>query len=706
MTAISVGLLATMVCMNAVIATDILLYDLRPSTTLRLDDVYEYSHLLGALNGLANRNGPRLFTIYGYSDLRWQSYMNSINWPPDANYTVVESIVDLIKYLADDIKGVALYDPKVPATSNLAATASGVYNLIPICYRPVANSLYSQLVAEGPQLPVNMSFVNMFTGNITGSAKADAYIWAAAYFLDSKLADATYLGYYIDKWWSQSSKAPVAISENLGLNQDWIIKNRGFIFDLSPWDDEAPNDDPNQPLGADYKALITILSKAYQQHNGTEFSTLSGFVPWFFKYNNGKHKGYFSEWRMVQIMSAFNIVVDADSCCVENFGNAAFYSHYAATEIGKRFIQNPLPSREQLIQNGYLNEQNIVSKRTYILYYAGDYDSAAWLANLFKNLWDDPKRGSVPISWAINPNLYSRFPLLHSYLYKTRTANDFFVSGDSGAGYVNPTQLFEPRQFSDLPRADDLWIERNRYYYNRFNLKHTGFVINGLAGPLTNSSDLMYAKFSPLGFTHSKGYTPLGETALIPGTRVPSFTEIDLSRPSEVEQIVSYYNSTTTRFLVFRSTLRSASYYANITEHVQEVQPNISFVDPYTFALLARIHLSGDASINDDLVSYVDDTLPSVVHQGEQVTVNFSIRNEGWNTLNNLQLKLRFACDTEYTFNWTSAMNHGDIGTNTYQFQVNCNQSGEYQVAYQLFRDATPFETFGNVPWLSFVQVV
>jgi hypothetical protein len=545
----------------------------------------------------------------------------------------------------------------------------------------------------------------MFTGNITGSAKADAYIWAATYFLDSKLADATYLGYYIDKWWSQSPQASSAISENLGVNQDWVIKNRGFIFDLSPWDDEAPNDDPHQPLGADYNALITILRKAYQQHNGTKFSTLSGFVPWFFKYNDKKHQDYTSEWRMVHIMSGFNIVVDADSCCIENFANAAFYSHYASMEVGKRFVQNPLPSREQLIQNGFLNEQNIVSQKTYILYYAGDYDSAAWFANLFKNLWDDPKRGSVPVAWAVNPNLYSRFPLLHSYLYKTRTANDFFVSGDSGAGYLNPTQLFEPRQFSGLPRADDLWIERNRYYFNKFNIKHTGFVINGDSGPLTNSSDLMYTKFSPLGFTRQKGYTTLGETALIPGTRVPSFTETDLHRPNEVQQIVSDYKPNAVRFVVYRGILRSASSYANITEQVQKIQPNISFVDPYTFALLARIYLSGDASINDDLVSYVDDTLPKVVHQGDQVTANFSIRNEGWNTLNNLQLKLTFACNKEYTFNWTSTMNHGDVGTNTYQFEVNCNQPGEYQVIYQLFRDSTPFEAFGNVPWTSSVQV-
>ena len=577
MKSILLGVFALILIITEVTTTtNILLYDLRPSTKLSLDDIYEYAHLLGALSGLANRDSPRLYTIYTDSDVRWQSFMASIYWPADANYTTVESIVDLVTQLSDVVKGVALYDPKVPATSNLASTASGVYNLIPICYRPVPNSLYSQLVTAGPQLPVNISFVNMFTGNVTGSAKADAYIWAAQYFLDSKLADATYLGYYIDKWWSQSPQAGGAPLENLAVNQDWIIKNRGFVFDLSPWDDEAPNDEPQQPIGADFRALIIVLQKAYQQNNGAKFNTVSGFVPWLFKYVDAKHGGVPSEWRMTHVMSGFNIVVDADACCLDTFTNAAFFSHYSLVQGNHRFVQNPLPSREQLIQQGLLNEQNIVSKRTYTLYYAGDYDSAAWVANDLKSLWDDPKRGSVPIAWAINPNLYDRFPLLHPYLYVTRTANDFFVSGDSGAGYLNPTQLFEPRQFSGLPRADDLWIKRNRFYYNKFNIKHTGFVINGDSGPLTNNSDVMYTKFSPLGLTHQQGYSYLGETGLIPGTRVPSFSETDLSNPNEVQQIVSFYKPNEVRFVVFRGVLRSASNYANIAQQVQQIQPNIN----------------------------------------------------------------------------------------------------------------------------------
>ncbi len=79
----------------------------------------------------------------------------------------------------------------MPSTSNVAATASGARNLLPICYRPVSGtlsfiyfnnviiisgSLYSQFVSGGPKLPVSLSLVNMFDGNVTGSSKCDACI--------------------------------------------------------------------------------------------------------------------------------------------------------------------------------------------------------------------------------------------------------------------------------------------------------------------------------------------------------------------------------------------------------------------------------------------------------------------------------------------------------------------------------------------------
>jgi hypothetical protein len=55
-------------------------------------------------------------------------------------------------------------------------------------------------------------------------------------------------------------------------------------------------------------------------------------------------------------------------------------------------------------------------------------------------LWDDPRRGEVPINWSINPMLLDVGPALMHYYQKSQTKNDYFVVGPSGAGYTYPSQ--------------------------------------------------------------------------------------------------------------------------------------------------------------------------------------------------------------------------------------------------------------------------
>lgn len=55
---------------------------------------------------------------------------------------------------------------------------------------------------------------------------------------------------------------------------------------------------------------------------------------------------------------------------------------------------------------------------------------------------------AVPLGWAVDPNLKERFPVVFDYIFNSLQPNDRLITGDSGAGYVNPTQLFVPRQIS------------------------------------------------------------------------------------------------------------------------------------------------------------------------------------------------------------------------------------------------------------------
>ena len=82
-------------------------------------------------------------------------------------------------------------------------------------------------------------------------------------FIDTHLCDASFMGYYVDYF-----AAGAASSSNYMLskvpNHDYFIAHKGFFFDLDVWGDEAPNDDPSQPVGTDRTTLLLILQAAYE----------------------------------------------------------------------------------------------------------------------------------------------------------------------------------------------------------------------------------------------------------------------------------------------------------------------------------------------------------------------------------------------------------------------------------------------------------
>jgi hypothetical protein len=80
-----------------------------------------------------------------------------------------------------------------------------------------------------------------------------------------------------------SSLNSVDFSLTKTTNHDYFIAHRAFFLDLSVWADEAPNDDPNQPLGTDRTTMIAILTSAYTMTEGGEMIHMGGFVPWHFK---------------------------------------------------------------------------------------------------------------------------------------------------------------------------------------------------------------------------------------------------------------------------------------------------------------------------------------------------------------------------------------------------------------------------------------
>jgi len=530
---------------------------------------YDALKLAASLQGLANRERPRLVLRFMPAlDDYWLDLMRR-DWLKDRPLRRANSLEELIGLFPDCARGVVLWDPALAATSNVAATVCGVEGWLPV---RAGSALYGRLVKEGPKLPVKMSLVGKF------DSKCGAYLWAKEEYLDTGKCNDALMAYYIDAYTQKPGEPGYAYHDlaNATLaNQDYYIARRAFFFDLGPWHDEAPVDDPGQEPGTDRKTLIALLRSLYAQNKGGKIATVGGFVPWNLKYTNfgaagGKHEPVPTEWEYAAILSAHNAIMDADALGLSCLTNASAYAHYPLRD---HYEQNPRPVPRPL------------EPKTYVLVYTGDYDSAAWLARHIPSVWDDPARGKIPMAWAFNPNLADRVPHVFDHIYRTRTENDWFIGGDSGAGYLNPNLLVGERLGSGLPDALDLWVEHNKSYYERFDYTITGFVINGFHGDMPLRLQKAYAQFSPDGVGMQLGF----EQPLVDGT--PFLRHVSDIYPKldnlqkTAAQMAFFAKQDKPQFLIYRMILQKPSTVLAIRDLLQQSrnQHNWEFCDPYTF---------------------------------------------------------------------------------------------------------------------------
>ena len=97
-------------------------------------------------------------------------------WMPSSKFVELNNFTDAINQFKSYFKGVVVYDPNVYSTSLVAETITGINDLLPVCGRD-NGVVYTEIVTKG-LFPIVTDLRNKFTGNVTGSKKNDAYIWA------------------------------------------------------------------------------------------------------------------------------------------------------------------------------------------------------------------------------------------------------------------------------------------------------------------------------------------------------------------------------------------------------------------------------------------------------------------------------------------------------------------------------------------------
>lgn len=563
--------------------------DLTGQTNARA--VWDTMHLLGALQGLVNRDGPKFYLFccrqFGVdTDRFWLNWLREEDgWMSKAEIRSLPDLDAVLAQFRDSFEGLVVYDPNVPATAALASTVAGVERLLPVRHDPAPGSLYSRM----RNVPVKVWLVER-NGDSRFKGKVGAYRWAVDNYLKADRCGEGVAAYYVDAFWLNRPGQAQPDMHTLS-NHDWFVARRAFFFDLSPWGDEAPVDDPSQALGTDKRVLLEILGLLHR-NAGSGIVRIGGFPPWPFKYTThgqaGRHEGVPTEWEFTRLISQFNAFKEADAAGVGAMANASFFQHYPLKE--RHAQPNRKPGLADWKARGWVSGAGDVAPRLFVAHYVGDYDSPSWLYKAVPAFFNDPKRGEVPLAWAFDPNLADRAPQALVYAYRNASTNDFFISGNSGAGYLNPRGLTD-RPDSGLPSGLKQWQEHCERYFARWDMTITGFVLDGSSGASTAREYEAYRTFSPDGLgTHFDGGPKMH-------AGIPACPEQDLPDSSEAAARVIAERARkldgAPGFLWARSILKTPSWYSDVSRLLREKHPDVQVevVDPYSFFGLIKQHL-------------------------------------------------------------------------------------------------------------------
>ena len=572
--------------------------------------IWDECHFVSSIQGIANQNSPNLYIFFvgdnrenetnGFVDKYWFKKLTSDgDWMDDWQINEIKNLDELVSTFKNDFNGLVVYDENVPATSNIATTIAGVEKLACIRFDKDKDSLYYHLV-NNLKIPVKKWLVNkdgssLFTGTgiipetdtkSTGSAKCDAYMWAKLKYLDTGKCTPGLLGYYMDAYWI---KIPVSyigdrISNHSLSSHDYIIANKGFAFELSPWEDEAPNDDLTQPIGTDYATFLEIMHSAYKQNQG-KIIHVTGFLAWdkkYTSYSGGKYEPVQSEWKYAEILSCFNGYLDPEALADSSMANASVFSKY---ELKDKYEQKK-PTIDDLKKMGLILPDGKVKEASYVCIYVGDYDCAAWLYQHVPDIWDDEMRGEFPMGWAFGGHLANRFPYGMDYVRKTATANDYFIAADGAGGYHNPGHLVEPRKYSGLPSGVQAWKEHSEKLMDRFDLSIIGFIIDGFAPSMNEELLDLHAKLAPDGIAAQRLSKYSGIHKEMPFITMHNEDPIV---PNDAYKILKKMGKEVPEFFMIRNvlwTIPQQKEYKDIIK--KELNGDVEFLGPYHFFLLLK----------------------------------------------------------------------------------------------------------------------
>jgi len=190
-----------------------------------------------------------------------------------------------------------------------------------------------------------------------------------------------------------------------------------------------------------------------------------------------------------------------------------------------------------------------LQNKIYVALILSDGDNLQYVEHLFRKLWGNSDRGSVPMGWTLSPAMVDAMPGALNYFWQTATDNDNLISGPSGYGYTYPNSW--PNQ-----NLLNQFISKTETYNRRAGFRVIT-VWNTITGGINQNVGQSYAANAPslLGVTaqNTGGGLTIYNQSLPAMALSCNYCTNEQAIKDAIASAASGWNNTSPRFIIIQA---------------------------------------------------------------------------------------------------------------------------------------------------------
>ena len=449
-----------------------------------LDKESEERLPLSCLQGLVNREQPRIFLAYDRFDDLWLDWLRERGDVKEVRRVGTKELYDQFLPV---VKGLVVTDPDLPGSVNVATMLAAVEGWLPVTPR---------LRPQFDQVKVAMDLRGKWKKNI------EAYRW------------------FYSTYGSQMSRRACANFDPAQFElRDYFVEFKIPLLWVS------------HPKDAEHSRTASAAEEA--KFAREVFKGLPPNIPCLGWWDHGLggedgcgEGGPYSGVDLASQYAKFEICSGWDGYA-RGVGNLSVHSGTAATFRQKTMAPPPL------------------ANKVYYDFTRTDGDGPNFWRQVYRDLWDQPDHGKVPVGWQLGPTAYDTIPDILDYFYKHATPCDVFVNALTGIGYIHETEY---AVMLSTPEQEVVWnqyLDLSRRYWKLLDLSVlTTWESSKQMSPLTLGRFTRLPDIKAIDGNYSRGESTTPENATFEINGVPVFRGVmaaggPLDTPDKFERTVA-----------------------------------------------------------------------------------------------------------------------------------------------------------------------